>query len=393
MISKTKETSTAKNSNKETRIAMLFQGAGHYWQPILSEFTKLFPQTTIFTPFRPGFMPKFDDLLQVVPVGKIKIIAKDKLAKGYSRSLTYLSPTIIGHLLRYQPQVVFSTAFSLWTLLASILKMGFGWKTVIVFDGSTPGVEAADSRLRFLVRRFIVKLTDAFITNTETGKEYLTQVIGASENSVFVRPYLIPHPETYSQHALNLQLDEQKLQRPIFICVGQLIPRKGLLELLQACSLLQTKGYKNYSLLIVGDGLQRQKLEEFVSINGLEHQVRLIGTVEYEQMGNYYQQTDVFVFPTLEDVWGLVTVEAMMFGKPILCSQYAGTAEMVADGENGYIFNPHDTERLAELMSKFIDCPDLIATMGEKSRQIMSNHKPEAVSHFLAEVVDFVQAK
>ena len=394
MIIKTLETSSAESSsNKTTRIAMLFQGAGHYWQPILSEFTKLFPQTMVFTPFRLGFMPELKYGIKVVPVGKMKVMTRDIAAKGYSPSFTYLSPAIVGHLLKYQPEVIFSTAFSLWTLLASILKIFFRWRTVIVFDGSSPGVEHTDSQLRFLVRRFIIKLTDAFITNTRAGKEYLTEIIGAPESSIFVRPYLIPHPQTYAQHDSNLQLDDQEYKRPRFIFAGKLIPRKGLLELLRACSLMQTRGYKDYTLLVVGDGLQRRELEEFVAVRSLENRVKFIGKVEYEQMGNYYQQADVFVFPTLEDVWGLVAVEAMMFGKPILCSQRAGAAEMVADGENGYIFDPYDAERLAELMSKFIDCPDLIATMGEKSRQIMTNHKPEAVSHFLAEVVDFVQAK
>ena len=390
MISKINQTVTVDNKKQETRIAMLFQGAGHYWQPVLSDLSKILPKTTVFTPFRPGFMPDPEYEIDVVPVGRIKIMAKDKAAKGYSPSFTYLSPTIIGHLLRYQPQVIFSTAFSLWTLLAAILKIIFRWRIVIVFDGSTPGVERTDSKLRFLVRRFIVKLTDAFITNTDAGKKYLTQAIGAPASRVFVRPYLIPHPETYTQHFLDLQLDEQQFQRPIFIFAGQLIPRKGLLELLKACYLLQTKGYQHYSLLVVGDGSQRQELEEFVATHNLEERVKFIGAIEYEQMGSYYQQSDVFIFPTLEDVWGLVAVEAMMFGKPILCSQWAGAAEMVANEENGYIFDPYDAEKLAELMSKFIDCPDLITTMGEKSQQIMTEHQPEDVSKFLADVVDFV---
>ena len=393
MIDTTKETSTIKRKHDATRIAMLFQGAGHYWQPILSEFTALFPLTTIFTPFRPGLMPEFDDSIKVVPVGKMTVVSQDAGAKGYSPSFTYLSPKIIIYLLRYQPRVIFSTAFSLWTLIASVFKIIFRWRTIVVFDGSSPGVDRFDSRLRVLVRRLIVKLTDAFITNTETGKKYLTQIIGAPENRVFVRPYLIPHPETYAQNQLNLQLDEQKLQHPRFIFVGKLIPRKGLLELLQACDILHAKGYKNFSLLVVGNGVQRQELKEFAIAHNLENRIEWFGHIQYKQMGNYYQFADVFIFPTLEDVWGLVAVEAMMFGKPILCSQWAGAAEIVANGENGYIFDPHDSDKLAELMSKFIDCPDLITTMGEKSRQIMTSHKPEAVSQFLAEVVDFVQAK
>jgi glycosyltransferase involved in cell wall biosynthesis len=171
--------------------------------------------------------------------------------------------------------------------------------------------------------------------------------------------------------------------------VGNLIPRKGVLEFLQACSILQRQGYQEYSLWVVGDGLQRQELEAFAKQHDLQNKIRWVGAVEYELVGEYFRQADVFVFPTLEDVWGLVAVEAMMFGKPILCSKWAGAAELVADGENGYVFDPHEPQKLAELMKLFTGNPELIDKMGQKSKQIMADHAPEMVARSLAEVVSF----
>ena len=63
---------------------------------------------------------------------------------------------------------------------------------------------------------------------------------------------------------------------------------------------------------------------------------------------------------------------------------------MVVDGESGYVFDPHNPKELAELMSRFINNPNLSKMMGEKSKQIMIKHTPEAVSKSLAEVVAFV---
>lgn len=369
------------------RIAWLLQGAGAYWQPIVSEFTRLLPQTTVFTPCWPGFLAGFEDSFMVKQVGKIKVIAMTGSSKGYSPSFTYLSPSIIGHLLQFKPDVVFTTGFSIWTILALLLKAWCKWRVVIMYDGSSPGVDYRGSWLRLFQRRMIARFTDAFITNNRTGKAYLTEVVGARESRVFDRPYLVPHPKTYSQ---NLELADSQLQHPIFLFAGNVIPRKGLYELLQACSILQTQGYRDYTLLVVGDGLQRPELEIFVKTHNLENQVKWVGAVEYEHVGAYFHKADVFVFPTLEDVWGLVAVEAMMFGKPILCSKWAGAVEMVVDGENGYVFDPHDPEKLAELMSRFMENPDSINKMGEKSRQLMTAHTPEAVSKSLAKVVDIV---
>ena len=58
----------------------------------------------------------------------------------------------------------------------------------------------------------------------------------------------------------------------------------------------------------------------------------MLGWVNYAQMGKYLERSDVFLFPTLEDGCSMVPVEAMVFGKPILCSKWAGTSEMVIDG-------------------------------------------------------------
>lgn len=374
------------------KVAWLLQGAGHYWQPIISEFTRIISITKVFTSSWPGFLPGFEDSISVEQVGKIKIISNNQQKKGYGNSFTYLSPSIVSHLWKYKPDVVFSVSFSLWTIFALLFKFWGEWQVIITLDGSSPGVDHLNSKLRLFLRRLMAKFTAGFITNTDAGAKYLIDVIGARKETVFVIPYLVPHPQTYCFEYPHLKL-APSIQHPIFITAGKLIARKGITELLKACSILQEKGYHNYTLLVVGDGIQRRELEELAKSNQISEQIQFVGRVPYEQMGAYYQQADIFVFPTLEDVWGLVAVEAMMFGKSILCSQWAGAAEMVKDGENGYIFDPHQPEKLAELMGKFIERPDLIEQMGAKSQEIMANYTPNTVAKNLAEVVEFVLTK
>lgn len=359
----------------------------------MSEFTRLLPNTRVYTAAWGGFLPGFENSFSVKQVGKIRILSMPGKFRGYSPSFTYLPLNIVNYLIKFKPQVVFSTAFSMWTIIVLLLKIFYQWKVIVLYDGTSPGVEYKNFWLRRFLRQIITRYVDAYITNNKSGELYLTEVTNAETERVFVRPYLVPHPKTYSSSCQNLKINTLQLQKPIFIFAGHIIPRKGVKELLQACVCLQQQGYKNYTMLIVGDGTQRQELESFAAENNLTEQILWMGSIDYEQVGAYYQIADVFVFPTLEDVWGLVAVEAMMFGKPILCSKWAGAAEMVEDGENGYIFDPHQPETLAELMSKFIIHPDLISQMGAKSKEIMTNYTPEAVAKNLAEVVEFVLAK
>ena len=153
--------------------------------------------------------------------------------------------------------------------------------------------------------------------------------------------------------------------------------------------MLQKQGYRNYTLLVVGDGAQRQELEAFSQTHELADCVKWAGRVNYGNLGAYFNSADVFVLPTLEDTWGVVVLEAMALGKPVLCSKWAGAAEMVIEGENGYLFEPQQPEELAKVMRRFIEQPNLSKSMGDKSQQLMAQHTPEVAAQFLAKVTSF----
>ena len=82
----------------------------------------------------------------------------------------------------------------------------------------------------------------------------------------------------------------------------------------------------------------------------------------------------------------MAVAEAMIFGKPILCSKWAGSSELVVEGENGYHFDPNQPQQLATLMGDCINAPEKVLQMGLKSQQIMENHKVEKSALFLTEL-------
>lgn len=371
------------------RVAWLFPSLdrGNYWHPIWSEFCKVFPQTTIYTGAWAGYSPGFESTFKVEVVGETKFFATDKPETGYHRSFILPSLDIIKPLLQFRPNVIFTSAFSLWTAIALLLKPLMGWRVVVVFDGVSPGVDYLNSGSRIYARRAMRPLIDGFITNSQVSQKYLVEVLGAKPNRVFVRPYLVPDTTALLKQSDSTDLDSLQLHKPIFLYVGQLISRKGVQYLLEACKLLKQTSDRPFTLLLVGDGEQRPDLEGFVQENGLSDLIHFMGQVEYAKLGYYFTQSDVFVFPTLEDIWGMVVLEAMAFGKPILCSKGAASAEMLLEGENGYIFDPYNPQELAKQMNHFIEQPDLVSAMGDKSKLIIAPHNPQSVSKFLSEVI------
>jgi glycosyltransferase involved in cell wall biosynthesis len=86
----------------------------------------------------------------------------------------------------------------------------------------------------------------------------------------------------------------------------------------------------------------------------------------------------------------MVLVEAMAFGKPVICSKEAGAVEMVANLENGFIFSPKQPEELAEHMGKFIGNKTLIKVMSDKSMQIMDCHSLADATKTFYESIEFI---
>ncbi len=379
-------------NRSDIRIAWLFPGMrlGSYWHPVLSKFTQICKDTTVYTGEWPGFTEGYENSFSVELVGKTRRIETSQSSVGYNPGFDLLSPEIINRLFRFKPQVIFTLAFSLWSFLAVLLKPLFGWKIIIFYEGSAPTIDSCNSKFRILWRRIITYFVDALITNNQRGKLYLTNILNADEDLVCVRPIEVPDVKAMTIGLDDIKSLNLKLQHPIFLFVGQVITRKGIHLLLKTCELLQKQNCCDYTLIVIGDGSQRNELEDFTQKYGLNNNVKWLGWIEYSALSNYFQIADVFVFPTLEDTWGMVVLEAMVFGKPILCSKWAGACEMVVEGENGYIFDPYQPENLAKMMKNFIDNPSLITSMGLCSKQLIAQHTPEAAANFLIEIVNVV---
>ena len=379
---------------EELRVAWLIPSAasGAHWEPIWSEFLNVFQHTTFYTT---TVWKEFDAeapyAKAVKILGKVQPFLVNKKAVGYQHGLMYLPLNIVAHLLRSKPNIVITNAFSLWSIVAILLKAILGYKVIILYEGSSPNSDLKDSKIRSIARRLLSPFADAYIANNRGAQRYLQEYLKVDSTKIFCRSYLVPSKERLLSDQTADQTADQplptELKRPIFIFIGQLVFRKGIQQLLQACSHLTAQGYNAFTLLIVGDGKERETLQQQVKALGLDVQVVWMGRRSYGSLGMYLKQSDVFVFPTLEDSWGMVVLEAMSFGKPILCSDRAGVAEFVLEGENGHLFDPYAPETLAALMQKFIEQPESIAAMGEKSQQLIATHTPELVADFFMKSV------
>jgi glycosyltransferase involved in cell wall biosynthesis len=359
---------------------------GAYWQPVFAEFVKMFPQTVVVTGLWEGFLDRYKDAFRVEVVGRTRFVKIPLLKPHGHYPSGFVQTPIIGlirTLPKIRPDVLFVSGFSFWSFLGALYKTLFRACLIVVYDGSSPSVDRQSSRIHRLWRRFLSRWADAFVTNTQAGRRYLMEFLGVPENQVFVHPYQVPAPDLWQN-----QNGRPSLDRVTFIYVGQLIPQKGLSYLISAVRILKEMELRKYwELWLVGDGSLRSNLESQVKDLGLQNRVRFLGKVKYDELGALLSMADVFVFPTLEDVWGVAPLEAMAMGKPVVCSKYAGASEIIEDGVEGFVVDPMNVKEVANRMLCFIENPSLIQEMGRNSKEKMQKFTPKHAAKFLSDVI------
>jgi glycosyltransferase involved in cell wall biosynthesis len=379
------------------RVAFLFPSLelGDYWHPVFKRFTQVCPKLTIYTSLWQGYAPGFEDSFKLRLVGKYKTINWDQSSEVYQKYVAIVPLSIIKDLVRDRPQVIFTSAYSIWTLLISLLKPIFRWKIIVLYDGWSPTYDYSNSPIRLWTRRWMTKMADACVTNSPAGQRYLIDTLKAKASRVLLRPYQVPDPQALlgnQDKSAGSPPTVSIKDRPIrFLFVGRVTSRKGIKPLIQACAKLQAAGIENFQVTVIGDGDQRSELEALTNSGPLRDRVEWLGRIPYNQLGQYFQSTDVFLFPTLEDIWGMVLLEAMVFRKPVICSELAGAAEsMVIENENGFMIDPRNVNDIAEKMRQFIEQPDRIAAMGQSAYETVAQYTPETATQFLLNTMEHV---
>jgi len=170
---------------------------------------------------------------------------------------------------------------------------------------------------------------------------------------------------------------EFKLEgKKVFLFVGRLMPEKNLKLLIEAASFIDWKKNKDLKIVIVGDGDERNKLIRKVKTLGLENNVVFTGKISHEMLKSAYKACDVFILPSLVELEGIVLLEAMAFGKPIMVANSDSSAapNLVYEDKNGHTFCPVSPEALAKKMIYLAENERKIDEMGRNSFEIIKGY-------------------
>jgi len=204
---------------------------------------------------------------------------------------------------------------------------------------------------------------------TSFNRDHLVRVHGADPGRIRVMPFGVD-VETFrpASGSAGTGADATAAGVTHLVSVGRLVWQKAHHLLLGACSRLRRRGIP-FRLTIVGEGEERPALEALRAHLGLDDVVDLPGAMPESEVARVLAQSDLFVLASVSEGFGLVLLEAMACGVPVVAPALNGLPEVVADGVEGRLFAPGSEAELADAIAALAADPDLRRRLGEAGRR------------------------
>ncbi len=250
-------------------------------------------------------------------------------------------------------------------LLGLAARAAGGGRLVATFYGADLVMSQRFRLVRPFVRDFARRCAEVAAISSFTARETV-QMTGREPRII---PYGIELPPADAGASVEPGL---------ILNVGRLVERKGQVYLIEALALLAQRPEAH--LVIVGEGHERPALEEAIRRHNLGDRVTLAGRVSDEVLCDLYARCQVFVLPAIVDsagdteMLGMVSLEAMRYGKPVVATRVGGIADIVVDGSTGLLVEQRDPAALAGAIAGLLDDPAAAERLGRNGYAFARDH-------------------
>ena len=206
------------------------------------------------------------------------------------------------------------------------------------------------SRLMPSYLRHCTAPCDLVIAPTPLMKEYLEEI--SVKPPVSVLPTGLPMDSFLPDEEKAAQIRRMYLRgrKHLFVSVSRLAKEKNVEFLIRSVKLIKERRGSDFKLLLVGDGPERKHLQRLAEELGVQEEIVFVGAVPNEEIRNYCHAADLFLFASRSETQGIVLIESMAAGTPVLAVRATGTEDVVICGENGYMTNVSEIEFSEKLM-------------------------------------------
>jgi glycosyltransferase involved in cell wall biosynthesis len=165
--------------------------------------------------------------------------------------------------------------------------------------------------------------------------------------------------------------------------IGSFVQKKNQLLAIQTAQVLKSRGM-SIELNLIGDGPLRSELEEYVQSNDLSESVIFHGAIDHPEV--ILKESTIYLHTAKIEPFGLVLLEAMAAGLPVVCTDGGGNKDLIEEGENGFLVEEFDPELLADKVEYLLNNPDDRLKMGKTAQDFGRAYD---IQHYVKHLVDF----
>lgn len=242
----------------------------------------------------------------------------------------------------------------------------------VILHGMDMSMPLKSFKKRWLIKK-ILKKANKIICANKYVSIYVLELGISSDKVSLVYPVPGVAGKTDNQLVGHLTEAYKLASKPIILSVGRLVERKGFQYVILSMEEVW-KFHPDANLIIIGEGDYKEALEKFISTSSRPKNIHLLSKQTDDELSAWYQKASIFVFTPItlangdHEGFGIVNLEAQVYGKPVVASRSGGVPEAVIDNETGILVEEKNIKETSEAIMRLIDNPDYAKKLGENGK-------------------------
>lgn len=268
---------------------------------------------------------------------------------------------------KFKPDIIFVHHASFFVWIANYLRVIYNIPFIVIEHGTGILNSTLDRRYLPLTKDGLRRADSIICVSGDTKKWYFKVYGRKQQNKMKVIPGGVDL-ELYN-HLTPVKTINKKYHlenKKVVIFVGKLTTRKGVIYLVKAATLIKAE------IFILGSGDEKENLEKYITDNDIKnvHMLGYFGSDFVKELKEFYCRADVLVIPSIwDEPLGLVVLEAMASGTPVVGSKKGGIPLAVKDKQNGFLVRARSAKAISEAVNKILKNPALHDKMAEAARK------------------------
>lgn len=238
---------------------------------------------------------------------------------------------------------------------------------------------------RYKKQRFLLDIAVKFVLNNSRlvfclSSDMVDRVEKLTKTNIKLVPQSVdtsifyPRETTAIKAKLGIQSDG-----PIVLTLARLVKRKSIETALRAVVKV-IRSFPELTYIVVGEGPDKERLQQITQDLGISKNVLFAGRISDDDLPACYSLADVFVLSSLHEAFGIVILESMACGTPVVVSEVGGMIDLVEEGVTGFLCPIGDVDAFSNRIQGIISDSDLLRKMSDSARtQVAQKYSPDAI--------------